>query len=232
VPNKNIPTKERISGLVNVWKKSKLFEIIDTTISKHYRRRLINDSFTILSSNCIGGVIYHRLGKRFLTPTINMWFPQPDFVDFCLHLDYYLAEELHFIETDKGFPVAQLEGNGDDIPTITLNFNHDKTPETARANWEKRKTRIKRDNIYVMLYNLDGMTEEKLKSLESFPCKGKIVFTAKPLPNIPWSVEIKPIQSHRYPMNYLEKDAFGVRYFEKKFDFVAFLNDELPEHAR
>ena len=28
-----------------------------------------------------------------------------------------------------------------------------------------------------MLYNLDGMTVEKLKSLEGFPCKGKVVFT-------------------------------------------------------
>ena len=226
----HVSTKERIRALVQLWKNSKLFNQIDATISEHYRRRLKNDGFTILCSNCIGGVIYHRLGKQFLTPTINMWFPQPDFVDFCLHLDYYLEQELHFIETDEGFPVAQLDGNGSDIPTITLNFNHDKEPEKARNTWEKRKSRIKRDNLYVMLYNLDGMTVEKLKSLEAFQCKGKVVFTAKPLSEIPWSVYIKPIQSHRYPMNYLEKDVFGVRYYEKKFDFVAFLNDELPEH--
>lgn len=225
-----IPTKERMQVLVHFWKNSNLFIKIDTRVSEHYRRRLKNDGFTILSSNCVAGIIYHRLGKQFLSPTINMWFPQPDFIDFCLHLDYYLGQDLNFIETDKDYPVAKIAGNGEDLPTITLNFNHCKEPETAKNTWEKRKTRINRNNLYVMLYNLDGMTVEKLKSLEQFQCKGKVVFSAKPLPEIPWSFYIKPIQSHRYPMNYLEKDICGVRYFEKKFDFVSFLNDELPRY--
>lgn len=217
--------------VVRRWNRSKLHlklvDTIDARVSNYFRKKLKNDNFTILSSNCIGGVIYHRLGKQFLTPTINMWFYQYDFIDFCLHLDYYLAQELHFVETDKDFPVAQLQGDNNDIPTISLYFNHDKVPETARANWEKRKVRINRENLYIMLYNLDDMTIKKIKSLESIPCKGKVIFTAKPLPEIPWSFYIKPILSHQYPMNYLEKDAYGVRYYEKKFDFVSFLNGEL-----
>ena len=222
----HMPAKERIKGAVQLWKNSKLFKFIDAKISAHYRRRLKNDHFTILTPNCLAGVIYHRLGKEFLTPIINMWLPQPDFAAFCLHLEYYLAQELCFIETDKGFPVAQLKGDGNSIPTITLNFNHDKIPETARENWERRKTRIVRENMYIILYKLDGITVEQLKSLEQLPCKGMAVLTATPLPEIPWSVYIKPVPSHRYPLNYLEKDVFGVRYFERKFDYISFLNDE------
>lgn len=221
---KRVPTKERIKGLVQFWKNSKLFALIDARISEHYRRRLKNDNFTILCSNCVGGTLYHRLGKRFLTPTINMWIPQPDFVEFCVHLDYYLAQELQFIKTDKGFPVGQLPGNGEEIPAITLNFNHDHDPEEARAKWDDRKTRIVRDNMYIMMYNLDGITLEQIRRVETVPCKNRVIFTSKPLPEIPWSVYIKPIMSHRNPYNYLEKDVFGVRYMEKKFDYVSFFN--------
>ena len=76
------------------WTHCRLFKLIDSRISMRFQKRLSNDQFTILSSNCIGGVIYHRLGKQFLSPTINMWFRQPDFVSFCLHLDYYLQQKL------------------------------------------------------------------------------------------------------------------------------------------
>lgn len=219
-----VPTKEKIRSIVQLWKNSKLFAWIDSRISAHYRRGLKNDGFTILSSNCIAGIIYHRLGKRFLTPTINLWLPQPDFVEFCVHLDYYLSQELTFIETDRNYPVGQLRGNGNDIPTITINFNHDNNPEDAREKWNERKKRIVRDNMYIMLYALDGITVEQIKRLENVPCRNKVVFTSKPIPEINWSVYIKPVMSHRYPYNYLEKDVFGVRYFEKKFDCVSFLN--------
>lgn len=56
-----------VSGMkrrvIEIWKKSKIYQIIDNMISAGFRKRLKNDNFTILCSNCIGGVIYHRLGK-------------------------------------------------------------------------------------------------------------------------------------------------------------------------
>lgn len=36
------------------------------------RLRLENSDITILSNNCIGGIIYHKLGLRFKSPTINL----------------------------------------------------------------------------------------------------------------------------------------------------------------
>lgn len=216
--------KKKFPGLVSLWRNSSLFGEIDRFISKRARAKLKNDHFTILCSNCIGGVIYHRLGKQFLSPTINMFIKEPDFVEFCLHLDYYLNQKLQFHESKMEYPVGILPGDGVNIPSISLHFNHDKIPETAEANWEKRKLRINRDNLYIILYNLSGVTEEELKKLESVPCKSKVVLTSKPLPSIPWSFYIKPILSHKYAYSYLEKNLFGVRYFEKKFDYISFLN--------
>lgn len=55
---------------------------INRKFTKSQRKRLKNDNFTIISSNCIGGLIYHRLGKEFNSPTINLRFYQNEFIKF------------------------------------------------------------------------------------------------------------------------------------------------------
>ena len=210
--------------IVGKWTASTAYKAIDKQISNRFRKRLENDDFTILCSNCIGGVIYHRLGKRFLSPTINLFLSQPDFVSFCVNLDYYLGKSLVFIESEEEYPVAQLQGDGQEIPTITIFFNHDKEEEKAREDWENRKVRIHRDNLFIILYNLDGVTIDQLQRLEQVQCRNKIVLTATPLPELKWSYYIKPDLHHQYPYSYLSKNLFGKRYYERKFDFVAFLN--------
>ena len=156
-----------------------------------------------------------------------MFFTQPDFISFCLYLDYYLQQKLHFIQSEANYPIAQLLGDGD-IPTITLNFNHSIDQLEAEKTWEKRKKRIKKDNIYVILYKLDGLSVEKALELEKFPCKNKVLLTEEPIPEISWSYYIRPNTRQQYASSYLGKDLFGIRWFEKKWDFVAFLNENPP----
>lgn len=210
--------------IADKWTSSTAYRAVDELISKRYRKKLTNDDFTILCSNCIGGTIYHRLGKRFLSPTIDLSFTQPDFVSFCIHLDYYLNKELVFIENQEDFPLAHLEGNESDIPTITIYFLHEKEASHARENWEKRKQRINYDNLFIILYKLDGVTIDQIRQLEKVRCRNKVVLTAEPIPEISWSYYIKPDIRSKLPYSYLGKDLFGVRYYEKKFDFITFLN--------
>ena len=49
-------------------------------ILKKFRRQNKNTDFTIISQNCIGGVIYANLGLEFRTPTINMFIEDENFV--------------------------------------------------------------------------------------------------------------------------------------------------------
>lgn len=222
--------------IINKWKKSRLYTQIEKRINRHFSKKLKNKEFTILCSNCVGGILYHRLGQEFLSPTINMWFHQPDFVEFTVNLDWYLNQDLVFIESKEQYPVGVLKGNDKDIQDITLFFNHAKTVNDAKEQWERRKKRIVKDNLYIMMYKLDGITIEQMRKLEHVKCKNKVIFTSVPLPEIPWSYYIKPVMSHKYPYNYLEKDIFGIRYLEKKFDCVSFLNDvpvqELSKNSR
>jgi Exopolysaccharide biosynthesis protein len=220
--------RSRISFLARNWSRSRLYHWTEKRISAKFQKRLRVEHFSILCSNCIGGTIYHRMGKQFQSPTINLNLTQPDFAAFCLHLDYYLQQPLCFFDGGMPFPSARLLGDGAGIPDIRIDFNHYPDAETAREKWEERKLRLDRGNLYLILYNLDGITVDTLRKLETIPCKNKVVFTPVPLPEISWSYYIKPVLSQQYPYAYLGRDLFGRRYYEKKFDVVAFLNGEKP----
>lgn len=209
--------------IINYWKNCSIFLCIQKIINSHFIKKLHNQDFTILCPNCIGGCIYHRLEQQFRSPTVNCFMKTPDFVPFCLYLDYYLEQELHFVESSTNYPVAQLEGNGE-IPTITIHFNHNDCEEGARNDWNRRKARINKENLYIILYMTDGVTIEEVKKLDPYPCNNKVVFSSKPVPEISWSFYIEPNFRSQYPYAYLGKDAFGIRDYEKKFDFVGFLN--------
>lgn len=219
----------------NIWKNSFVFKFIDKCISKHYRKRLINDNFTILCPNCIGGVICHRLGKQFLSPTVNLTINSDDFCSFLEHLDYYLSAEL----TDSGFnkenqPLGTIKGT-DKIPDIELNFTHYKSFKDGEKKWNERKIRINRENIYVIMYDINNffdkdhkntayLSEENTKKFENFKCRNKVLFTRNPDNKKPYAFYIKPDYSKPYPNVYLNKNIFGMDKFETKFDIVKFLN--------
>lgn len=99
-----------VSRIKKTWTQTYFYKMIQRRVDHHFQKNLINDNFTILCPNCIGGCIYHRLGKKFLSPTINMWLLQPDFITFLLHLDDYIDQPLRFIESDESTPVATIGG--------------------------------------------------------------------------------------------------------------------------
>lgn len=46
------------------------------------QRELKNKEVSFLCPNCIGGILFHDLGLRFLSPTVNLMMTQTDFVKF------------------------------------------------------------------------------------------------------------------------------------------------------
>lgn len=184
------------------------------------RARLRNDDFSILCSNCIGGIIYHRLGKRFLSPTVNMWMHQGDFLRFISDLPGYLAQELTFIDSKYPYPVAELSIGAE---TITLYFNHSLSREEAQRDWTRRKERIRYNNLYIIMYDRDGITKEDIMRLQDIPCRNKAVISENTYPDIPYVITMQGNNRPNGPQC-LDKDWLGLRSFEKKFDFVRWLN--------
>lgn len=210
---------------MTIFKKTyyKILNLIRKMYNKRYelklRKRLKNNNFSIICSNCIGGIIYHRLDKKFLSPTINLWMHQFDFLKFVLNLKEYISKDLKFIESEYNYPVAML---GD----ITIYFNHSKTEEEAKLNWDTRKIRINYDNIFIIMYDRDGITKEDIKKLEQVNCKNKIVLSDREYSDIDYVLTIKPNYDKINGQQYLDKDIFDKRTFEKYFDFVKWLNCE------
>lgn len=182
---------------------------------------MLNDNFSILCPNCIGGLIYHRLGKQFLSPTINLWMTQPDFLKFILNIKNYLQLELNFINSKFDYPVAML---GD----ITLHFNHYSNADEASSCWNRRKKRINYDNLFIIMYDKDGLSKEDIRSIENIKCRGKLVISNHKYPDIPYVKTIpanmnNPEKRYRLDIN----KWTGKRKFEEKIDIVRWLNEGL-----
>lgn len=224
-----------LKKIKNLWKNSFIFKFIDNRISNHFRKKLTNDHFTILCPNCIGGVICHRLGKQFLSPTVNLTINSDDFCSFLENMEYYLSKEpINGGYNKYNIPMGIIKGT-DVIPDITLHFTHYKTFEHGAQKWNERKARINRDNLYVIMYDLNDLlgedhrnaeylSEENICKLEAFKCNNKVLFTRNPDNKKPYAFYIKPNYSKPYPNVYLNKNIIGMDKFETKFDFVDFLN--------
>lgn len=194
-------------------------EIIEKNYQRKLRKRIKNKDFSIICSNCIGGIIYNRLGLKFLSPTINLWMYQYDYLKFVLDLKKYISLDLEFIESEYNHPVARL---GD----ITIYFNHYKTNEEAKNSWDIRKKRINYDNLFLIMYDKDGLTEEDLKKIKTIKCRGKIVISNKKYSSMDYVIRIPVNMDNietRYRLN-INKWT-GKRKFEEKFNYVKWLNE-------
>ena len=108
-----------------------------------------NEDFTLIARDCVGGVVYHQLGLRFLSPTINLFLTPADFNLFCLSLREYLSVEVtEDLEAEEPYPVGILAGEG--LTPIRVHFMHYEDFASAKAKWEERKARVNYDNLFVI----------------------------------------------------------------------------------
>ena len=118
------------------------------------KKRLKRESFSLISNTCLAGVIYHDMGHRFQSPTINLYIRPCEFVRFCAEIKRYLDEELVEVKAETSvaplpdYPVALL---GD----ITLYCKHDVDFAAAKKAWDRRKKRIDWEHVMFMMTDRD-----------------------------------------------------------------------------
>lgn len=224
-----------LAKIKKLYKNSGIFKKVDEAQNKYYQRNLTNHNFTLLTPNCMGGLIYHRLGERFNSPTIDISMQTHDFMVFINDLDYYLSKDIE--ETDNmglPYPVGLISGD-DEHEDVKVNFVHYENFDRARAKWNERKTRVNKDNLYVIVCDLDDtyeadphkagfITDDDLALFERFPCNNKIMLTRDSKRPQPYAHYIEPLYGKPYPLTYMNRDIMGLNGFEKHFDFVSFLN--------
>lgn len=201
-------------------------EIFTSLRRKKARKRLVNKDFSIISSNCTGGIIYHELGHNFLSPTINLLISSKDFVRFALNLEDYLKEDLVFFDGDENCPTARL---GD----IVIKFVHYENEQIAREKWNQRKQRINWNNLYFILNDRDGITYEDIVRLKNVKCKNMVIFTShryEDCPNTFLMPEFEGQKEVGYTLDHLP--ITGEWYFERFFDYVGWLNSDHEDCER
>lgn len=184
------------------------------------RSQLRNQDISFLTPNCMGGILFHDLGLKFMSPTVNLMMTQTDFVKFVLNLNDYLEKELQFFKHIKyDCPCANL---GD----ITIYFTHYVSEKEAAEKWKERAKRINKDNMFIFCEERDGITKGEIRKLADIKAKGIVVFTAHEYNDIPYTLYIPKYNGAGEIGNILARNYWDdSREYEKYFDFVKWFNE-------
>lgn len=211
--------------------KNRISHYADVFYNKYYppqiffrnkqRRRLKNRNFTLLTGNCVGGYIYHQLGLKFTSPTINMMILNRDFKKLITNLNYYMSLS----------PVPYISPDFPDIPAailgdIILHFTHYKTFEEGRDAWNNRKKRIDYHNLYIIISDIN-LTDQDIKELSDVKCKKLVVMTSRDF-DYDYCLNIPIFKGMEHVGELLGKTISGKWKFEKYFDFVGWVNSNDP----
>lgn len=192
-------------------------------LNKRNRKALKNSSdFSLLCNNCVGGIILHELGQRFNSPTVNLFIGARDYLKLLSDLEFYLAQPLTEIETERPYPVGAL---GD----ITLFFMHYDTFEEAKNKWLERASRIKKENLFVLMVEQSDCTQGMVEEFDCLQYEHKAILVSKAMDEIRSAHYIKGAEAEIGGLidicRYRSK-VTGRRWLDD-FDYVTFLNGNL-----
>lgn len=186
---------------------------------KYRRKKKLIVRPTILSSNCVGTIIYHDLQIPWSSPTINLMIPMNDFVKFIKNLDWYLKQEI--IE-DKNSEFRYPIGICNDIK---IHFIHYHSFQEAVEAWNYRKQRIDKNHLFIIGSEKDGCSYETICQFDKLPYKNKIIFTKQKYTEFSSTFYIHGFENQEELGNILNfrKSIFKRRYLDC-FDYISFLN--------
>lgn len=189
------------------------------------RAGLRNRDFSIISSNCSGGVLTSDLGVRFNSPTVNLSIGPADFLKLLSDLKFYMGCELREQrDLSVPYPVGMLNGE------LRIDFVHYKSFREAKEKWEIRKKRINYENLFFMMTDRDGCTEEQMRYFDALPFGRKVIFTCRAHPELRsavWCSEFS--EDTEVPILTAYRNLKGERLYDRYFDFAAWLNQGAGE---
>ena len=202
-------------------------EFLRSNHDKANRKRLTNTNFSVISSNCTGAMLSHALGIRFNSPTVNLFFEPSEYIKFLQRLDYYLSQEIDvdtILSEKMGYPVGIC---GD----IRIHFMHYKSIAEASKKWRQRCQRVNMDNLFVIMVDRDGCSDDLRRKFDALPYENKAFLSCKNHTDISCNVMVSDWAEDttdgrqttdlcRYQSGFT-----GLRLFDL-WDYVSFFNKE------
>ena len=193
---------------------------------KRLRKKNCNHSFSLITNDCIGGVIYHDLGEQFRSPTVNLWIPNDCFLEFIMDLSYYLSCEIKQKQDDsKSYPVGTIVPKDDQHIPIEVNFMHYPSFEEGYSKWRERSTRVNYDRLYFIWHYYDDANLDRLKTFDSWNVR-RIAVLHEPIDGIHNYIVTSCYDQNPYNGKILAVlKKTGKRYLDE-IDYIGFLNGE------
>ncbi len=204
---------------------SKIRDLQRLFINYSLRNKLNNKrEISIISSNCIGGVICHELGLKFNSPTINLFFEPDSYLKLVSNLRYYLSLPVYEVPMDNehNYPRGCIDNQ------IIIHFLHYESFEEAKKKWIERSKRVNYQNLFFILAERDGLTEDQMKYFDKLPIKHKVILTVENHSDIECVHSMGKTYSDGNQLIDLcrFKTKFSGRRYIDDFDYVAFLNQD------
>lgn len=119
---------------------------------------LKNKDVSIISNNCIGGMIYHELGMEFMSPTINIRCSGRDYLEFLKKYEFYLGQDMKVFRQAFEYPYnpanmgrEQFYPKGIIDNKLVWWFVHSDNAETSVNEWNVRRKRVNLNNIVAIM---------------------------------------------------------------------------------
>jgi uncharacterized protein (DUF1919 family) len=180
-----------------------------------YRRRLAGASFTVVSNDCWGAMVYEQLGIPYQTPFVGLFVMAPCFLRLLEDLEGYLGAPIEFVETSR-YPALEQARRGADARRypigllrgdVELHFVHYATAEEAEGKWTRRVARVDWDRLFVKLTGDKDLCDQAcMRAFDRLSYADKVCFTARPWPGIESAVRIPGYVAngaHMYPASLL-----------------------------
>ena len=129
------------------------------TVEKYQKLR--RSKLSILSQICWGGLVYHRFGLPFLSPTINMYASEKDFLNFLQNPIKSVKKNLRLVKKEFNEEL-KIEYPVYKIGECEWHMNHYNDFNVAKNKWIERSERINWFNVLAIMYT------EDVKILEEF----------------------------------------------------------------
>ena len=204
----------------------KLISYNEEKYLKQIRKKNSNTNPTIVCNNCIAGVIYHNLGLKFLSPTINLYIKGQEYLEFVKHFKYYSECDIkEVIDKNVPYPVGKIIPKDNKHAEIMVYFQHYSSFDEAKSKWLQRYSRVNWENIFYIWEFYDTLyNKELMYEFDKLELENKIILTHRNFDDLNNSFEITCYNNDLPTAQILKhRGVTGKRYLDE-FDYIKFLN--------
>ena len=190
------------------------------------RNKLKNHDFSIISNNCIAGIMYHDLNMRFSSPTINLWLPPEDYMLFLLNLNEAIsAEVFEYTDSEKKYPVGYILLHNK--KRILIHFMHYPSFKIAKQKWDERKARINWENLFVLFETGKDSSDELINDFLALPYNHLFAITNNSYHNSKRTIALDLYDKEDYVNGKIllyKPFPFEYKRYLDDFDYVQWIN--------